>query len=951
MLSLSRISSCRVDGCAVFTVLLDERSDRVRTEDGYIIYKCLNGDSSAFGFLVDKYKAGVYAVAYERLHNFHDAEDIAQEVFLKAYRSLRNLRHWDSFASWLYRITLNLCRDWLRVEYRRPDREYAEDQSQEALDAPSRDTYHQELACESVREALDSLPESHRQILTLRYLAGMNSVEIARFAGVSPSAIRMRLSKARSLLKEEILAMMSATEQRLQSTLTLRIVDAVKRVRIQPTPRTAALPWGLSLAAGIIITFLSLTPQPNVFNRVTTAAGSPLHVEERIVKDGEIPVDLFEVSQVSMLASQQRDGDDTRPEPPESRTTTLIAASTDDYRGTGGTVADEESVVVEPITGLGFTRIYSGAKLDVIGRPYQVTVSHDGNFIFGPLGRMSSPPGWVVPLRKDQEPFKPAPEIGEQIRVSWSPDMRNLAFIARSRGDLFVAPFSPEIGRITGPAKKILEGTDAQKEFARRVTAPSWSPDGQSIAFSWAKSGNFDIWTIPATGGEPKQITSDPQDERSPFWLPNGDRILFSRDREIPGSRTGTWDVLLVPSEGGTAEKIIEDAYSPWGANGEWLAFRRRREEFGILRLNDMHQVNVALPEEVGELIGWSGNKLLFYKSGMEERSGLGIVPAYGGPSVELGKGIILNAWEQSWSPDGQFIVTEGGEGFAWIVPTTGGTPVKLILDPKMTRRGPLNSFSPDLTKYVFIDLDADRSLWVVPVSIEERRVTGSAVKISEKIQMSDSGDVYYVSWSPDSRRIAFPSTRGGSADIWTASVTGGDLKQLTDEPGDELDPVWSPGGEMIAYSKEKAIWVVPASGGEAREIAREAWYPAWSPDGKEIAFLKYEPDYISIMSLAAGQTRRIDSLKECWELKWSPDGERLAFRAITDGNLTIWVVPAAGGEPTRLAPDDPGDKYYLSWSPDGKKISYNSYKSAKVRIGSVWEADVSELLNRKNVD
>jgi hypothetical protein len=58
----------------------------VRTEDGYIIYRCLNGDQTAFGFLVDKYKAGVYASAYERLHNFHDAEDIAQEAFFKAYR-------------------------------------------------------------------------------------------------------------------------------------------------------------------------------------------------------------------------------------------------------------------------------------------------------------------------------------------------------------------------------------------------------------------------------------------------------------------------------------------------------------------------------------------------------------------------------------------------------------------------------------------------------------------------------------------------------------------------------------------------------------------------------------------------------------------------------------------------------------------------------------------------
>lgn len=238
----------------------------MRTEDGYIIYRCLNGDPTAFGFLIDKYKAGVYASAYERLRNFHDAEDIAQEAFFKAYRSLRTLKRWDSFASWLYRITLNLCTDWIRGEARRPDREFAEDQDQEALEAPARNTYRQELACESVREAVDSLPEIYCQVLTLHYLGGMTSVEIARFVGVSSSAIRMRLRKARSLLKEEILAMMSTTfeEQKLQVTFTFRIIEAVKRMRIHPTPRTAGLPWGLSLATGIIVTILSLSPHLSI---------------------------------------------------------------------------------------------------------------------------------------------------------------------------------------------------------------------------------------------------------------------------------------------------------------------------------------------------------------------------------------------------------------------------------------------------------------------------------------------------------------------------------------------------------------------------------------------------------------------------------------------------------------------------------------------------------------
>jgi DNA-directed RNA polymerase specialized sigma24 family protein len=64
----------------------------VKTEDGHIISKCLEGDKVAYGLLVDKYKESIYALAYSKLGNFHDAEDIAQEVFLKAYQKLHTLK-------------------------------------------------------------------------------------------------------------------------------------------------------------------------------------------------------------------------------------------------------------------------------------------------------------------------------------------------------------------------------------------------------------------------------------------------------------------------------------------------------------------------------------------------------------------------------------------------------------------------------------------------------------------------------------------------------------------------------------------------------------------------------------------------------------------------------------------------------------------------------------------
>ena len=131
----------------------------MRTADGYIIGKCLDGDAAAFAFLVDKYRTAVYALAYSKLSDFRDAEDVTQEAFIKAYKKLGTLKRWDNFHAWLYAITSNLCKDWLKSRGRRLDREFIEDQDPESLAEPSIESHRDELARESIREALDSLPQ------------------------------------------------------------------------------------------------------------------------------------------------------------------------------------------------------------------------------------------------------------------------------------------------------------------------------------------------------------------------------------------------------------------------------------------------------------------------------------------------------------------------------------------------------------------------------------------------------------------------------------------------------------------------------------------------------------------------------------------------------------------------------------------------------------------------
>ncbi len=278
----------------------------MQTEDGQIISRCLNGDTAMFGILVDKYREGIYALAYSKLGNFHDAQDIAQETFIKAYRKLRTLRHWDRFGLWLSTITNNLCKDLIKSRAKRPDREFAEDQSSDIVDHNSMDSYRDDLMYNSLHEALDSLPEVYRQVLMLHYLGGYKNLDIARLLGISLRTVAERLRVGRERLKEEMVSMMDTTlkEQRLSAGFTFNIVKMVKRIRIHPITQTKNLPWGLSLATGVIITIFCLNPYMPYFSQVETPAGAPLPSETKVLKTGEIPVDILKTAQITVISSK-----------------------------------------------------------------------------------------------------------------------------------------------------------------------------------------------------------------------------------------------------------------------------------------------------------------------------------------------------------------------------------------------------------------------------------------------------------------------------------------------------------------------------------------------------------------------------------------------------------------------------------------------------------------------
>ena len=242
--------------------------------DETLIKQCLDGDTDAFGFLVDKYKGAVHALAYHKIGNYHDAEDIAQETFLKAYQNLSTLRNLSGFAGWLYVICANCCYSWLRRHRKQKGTVLSLRQSSYAEISSSSYTKHtDEEMEESVREAIDALPESEGTVVTLHYLGGLSCEEVSRFLGASLSAVKMRLFRARNHLREEMTEMLEQTQSksRVGSGFTFRLMEIVQKMSPLDAPKpdigrwisTSALTAALILGLGSL--FISSTPPPFSF--------------------------------------------------------------------------------------------------------------------------------------------------------------------------------------------------------------------------------------------------------------------------------------------------------------------------------------------------------------------------------------------------------------------------------------------------------------------------------------------------------------------------------------------------------------------------------------------------------------------------------------------------------------------------------------------------------------
>ena len=179
-----------------------------REEEYAVVERVLGGDTDAFEALVTAYQKQIYNLTLRYVSSPEDAADLTQEAFLRAFRSLSSFRGDSRFSVWMYRLTTNICIDFLRSRGRGSASSLTvenEDEDIEELDVPDerfepqKELERRELR-RAVREGLQTLSEDAREIVILRELEGLSYAEIGERLGLEAGTVKSRLFRARKAL-------------------------------------------------------------------------------------------------------------------------------------------------------------------------------------------------------------------------------------------------------------------------------------------------------------------------------------------------------------------------------------------------------------------------------------------------------------------------------------------------------------------------------------------------------------------------------------------------------------------------------------------------------------------------------------------------------------------------------------------------------------------------------
>ncbi len=468
-------------------------------------------------------------------------------------------------------------------------------------------------------------------------------------------------------------------------------------------------------------------------------------------------------------------------------------------------------------------------------------------------------------------------------------------------GDLWVAP-------VTGGTATRLTAHPGMEVFAR------FSPDGKWIAFTGQYDGDEQVYVVPSTGGEPKQLTFYPA--RGPLtprwgwdnhvygWTPDGTRILF---RSMRDSWTlGLNRLYTVPMAGGPAEPLPmpesgAGEYSPDGTQVVYSPlFRDFRPEkrYGGGMANDLFlfdlKTNAARrivdhPRADRDPM-WIDGTIYF----TSDRDGTFNLHAYDVASGRVTAVTTSRTWDVRWpSSDrkGRIVYELNGELQVLDVTTGRSTPIPITVPTDGTWKRPSRVSAAGQIEDFELSPKGERALFTARGDIFTLPIEKGPTR---NLTASSGAHDKWARWSPDGSRIAFISDRTGEEELYVVAQDGtGQPEQLTrGGTGMRYQPAWAPDGRRIAFSdKDGKVFVysfdtkvltevVDAPRGQVRDYT-------WSPRGNHLAFSMRGHNTFSaihIWSAADGQLRRVtDEMFNAESPAWDPDGDYLFYLSDRD--------------------------------------------------------------------
>jgi len=443
---------------------------------------------------------------------------------------------------------------------------------------------------------------------------------------------------------------------------------------------------------------------------------------------------------------------------------------------------------------------------------------------------------------------------------------------------------------------------------------PVFSPDGNWIAFTGEYDGNFDVFVIPAEGGEPRRLTWHPDPDVAVGWTPDSKKVLFRSGREAYADIERLYTVGL---EGGFPEALpmwrAEDAwFSPDGTriayvpNLKWqTAWKRYRggqtTPINIVKLSDLSLERIPRENSNDSHPVWFGDTIYF----LSDRNGAVTLFSYDTKTKAVKQAIEnkgLDLKSVSAGPDAlvyeQFggiylFEPRGGKSTKVQIHISGDLPATRPHFEKVGTKIQNAAISPSGVRAVF---EARGEILTVPAEKGDVRNLTRTTAVAERDP----------AWSPDGKSIAFFSDESGEYALHIVEQAGsGAVKKINlgNPPSFFYGPTWSPDSKKIAYTdKRMNFWYVDVEKGAPVRVDNDRYEDpsvslavSWSPDSKWLTYSKFLENHlraIFVYSLESAKTSQItDGLGDARYPVFDKGGKELIFAATTDLGLSAgWL-------------------------------------------------------------